>query len=95
MDTDTHTPGPWQIGKDRLSTLDVTTSDGTPIANVDMRVDGSPHYPNARLIAAAPELLAALRATEALLTGQWVGYEADARRAALAQVRAALEKVQL
>lgn len=57
----THTPGPWRITTDFIGVYD---SEARRIANLDS--DGAPDFDvdetlaNARLIAAAPELLVAL-----------------------------------
>ncbi len=57
-----HTPGPWQAN-DQLGTMNVYTQEGVPIAfNTLARTatDPAEAEANARLIAAAPELLAHL-----------------------------------
>ena len=53
-----HTPGPWQvsISDDARIEARITTEDGAPVF-----VGRFVNYDNARLIAAAPDLLAALR----------------------------------
>lgn len=63
-----HTPGPWCLDPLQLGTVgDICTLDGTPIAQAQMRqpmAAGKPddeRQANARLIAAAPDLLDALR----------------------------------
>jgi hypothetical protein len=56
-----HTPAPWLIGEDQCvdeTWSIVTTSGGSIIANVNDRHD---RLANARLIAAAPDMLAALK----------------------------------
>lgn len=55
-----HTPGPWRVGASDRDVYDVATD--KPIAWVNA--------PNARLIAAAPDLLAALEAAWPGLSGQ-------------------------
>jgi hypothetical protein len=58
----THTPGPWRVVTDprKSSKLPlIATASETPY--VVTAVHGSPREANARLIAAAPELLAALQ----------------------------------
>jgi hypothetical protein len=59
-----YTPGPWHVG---ASDRDVYDVDGEPIAFVNA--------PNARLVAAAPDLLAALEdavgALDACEWGEW------------------------
>ena len=60
-----HTPGPWKIGGTRIS---VYTQDGLTIATAK-RYDGLAANANARLIAAAPELLKACKAALFELSG--------------------------
>ena len=65
MSAHSFTPGPWLIGE--AQSIDetwsiVTTSGGSIIANVNDRHD---RLSNARLISAAPDLLAALRLHQA------------------------------
>ena len=59
-----HTPGPWrvQIG-DEPGEWDVTTDEDEPwfICTCHDGIDGNPQRANAKLIAAAPDLLAALK----------------------------------
>jgi hypothetical protein len=56
--TTKHTPGPWVIGKRDHDVVMVDTASGTAICDVYGESDDRPA--NARLIAAAPDLLAAL-----------------------------------
>lgn len=81
-----HTPRPWLA--ERGGTI---SADGRVIATVSM---GMQH--NAALIAAAPDLLAALRAFEAFAAKQeWEELHPEQNRPKLlAQARAALAKVQ-
>ena len=60
MSTDTHTPGPWAVDNQYIHGPD-------GIRFLAVAGDGAGQA-NARLIASAPELLAALEATEAKLT---------------------------
>ena len=53
-----HTPGPWVIGKQDHDVVMVDTTSGTAIC--DVYVDSDERPANARLIAAAPDLVAAL-----------------------------------
>jgi len=59
-----HTPGPWTIGRDCLpggpSFMAIHSSDRAATAICSMRVNVPEVAANARLIAAAPDLLAAL-----------------------------------
>ena len=62
--TTQHTPGPWVVDPD-TATATVRSASGTSVARC-YRGDE-----DARLIAAAPELLAALRAIQARIKGVW------------------------
>lgn len=71
MSTSKHTPGPWAIRLGQ-SVVEIRTTAGLPIAQTT-----SGHYwqnfgpeaeANARLIAAAPDMLEALRHAEAILS---------------------------
>lgn len=55
-----HTPGPWKCRKD-INGLTVFDSQGMALANCVFQI-GDEEKANARLIAAAPELLEALKA---------------------------------
>ena len=59
MHTHTHTPGPWHAGK-RAGNPAIYSQDGAEIAEV-LHVLNDDWQGNARLIAAAPDLLAAVR----------------------------------
>lgn len=76
MNTDKHTPGPWGIEQTRMRNwIGPMRSDGIKVSEIvtsterEGLIDSARERndANARLIAAAPELLAALRATEAML----------------------------
>lgn len=57
--TTPHTPGPWKVDED--APVIVSAQDGTDIAIASGRAErGTVQEANARLIAAAPEMLAAL-----------------------------------
>ena len=80
-----HTPGPWAIGLQvDNERAQIITADGEHLCYVEQY----PVLPNARLVAAAPDLLAALEALE--------GYAADCafdlgeRPACLTVARAAI-----
>jgi hypothetical protein len=60
-----HTPGPWHIGR-RTRNPAIYSHDGAEIAEM-LTVTNDDWRDNARLIAAAPDLLAALERAEALL----------------------------
>lgn len=53
-----HTPGPWRIGDKPYRIVD---GEGRGVAEACYRTEGSYDDVNARLIAAAPDLLAALK----------------------------------
>lgn len=56
-----HTPGPWQEGESHESKVDIISEKFVLIATVKGGIASSaPKNANARLIAAAPDLLAAL-----------------------------------
>jgi hypothetical protein len=82
-----HTLGPWMIGEDQ--SVDetwsiVTTSGGSIIANVNDRHD---RRANAHLIAAAPDLLAALIEAADPIGGYMHGPALERARAAIAKAR--------
>ena len=54
-----HTPGPWSVGDDAGNGV-VPLAD-VPVPDVVVAMLPSTHHANARLIAAAPDLLAALK----------------------------------
>jgi hypothetical protein len=67
MSAATHTPGPWRIGGDCDGFAWVVAPDGRSVANIEdgsfarrVRFEAQTVKANAALIAAAPELLAAL-----------------------------------
>jgi hypothetical protein len=66
-----HTPGPWYAEEADAAVPVCSESDGRLVAYVDytkVRTDAAEYAANARLIAAAPELLEALRVAANLLT---------------------------
>ena len=67
----THTPGPWRVGR-KLSNCVVVTAEGKDIGTVSINkyTDNAINEANARLIATAPELLAALKTLVGLLDVQ-------------------------
>ena len=67
-----HTPGPWHVGG--IADSIVYAADGFAVANANVYHNShGPHETgaNARLIAAAPDMLAALEAIEARISGIW------------------------
>lgn len=79
-----HTPGPWDYDMGDFSIY--ALNDGTPIAAIDNEQHGN--EADAQLIAAAPELLAALEYAEGALIGR------GATLRELAVVRAAINKAE-
>ena len=91
MKTTTHTPGPWRVAK-HDSLKDVRHIDAGPHGyerDTLAIVQGKRSESNARLIAAAPELLSAL---EALLEQADLGEVDDETRPIVEQARAAIAK---
>lgn len=85
-----HTPGPWRVGDAGHTVFGPRKPDATLPVIIAQRLDS---IANARLIAAAPELLAALTA---LANREWSGEEKSWRTEALEMrdfARAALAKV--
>jgi hypothetical protein len=85
-----HTPGPWAI-LDRSEDSRTHISNGAHIVCTlgTTRTDGSPnHSPNARLIAAAPDLLQAVKDFLLLATlHDWEGAAIDNAREALRKAK--------
>lgn len=77
--TQTHTPGPWVVA--RGDSVYARRGDGIPLApiadcNTSRTVTAADRAANAALIAAAPELLAALRALLPVIDKAWE-YDGD------------------
>lgn len=90
MATQNHTPGPWSV--DLSNRNSVTVRDNNyPVA--EMWLSDGRHHANARLIAAAPELLEALQLLDQAHNGPWDGAEQE-RYIAIAndKARAAIAK---
>jgi hypothetical protein len=89
-DTVKHTPGPWQIEgryEGDLGALYLSTMHPMPIFELQPLVGSRDvHLANARLIAAAPDLL------EALMELRFVGNDMEKRRKARAKADAAIDK---
>lgn len=96
-----HTPGPWSAIQPRPELLVICTEvDGDGIAEVDELWNRDEWLANARLIAAAPELLEALVALDTLIDFEesakdgehsWFD-DASAINAAMEKARAAIAK---
>jgi hypothetical protein len=93
-----HTPGPWTDESGDGSKWGVFDADGRAVALaqqiVSLRVDvyQAERTANARLIAAAPELLAALVAMNALAKGPSAGVTQAQKREAIAAAESAIAK---
>ena len=83
----THTPGPWRIGDAGNTVFGPKTDRPSPQTIATLGVID--HAANARLIAAAPEMLDALRAVWAEADGDWKSEHPTA-----ALVRAAIAKAE-
>jgi hypothetical protein len=81
MKTSKHTPGPWGISASTGQFLISQRDTGKIIANTRPR-SNEQDFNNARLIAAAPELLEALEACVAYFDGNCVDVECDSIKAA-------------
>ena len=96
-----HTPGPWRVRKDgsgRLARVSDETHEFDCVVTPSLHRDAELMEANARLIAAAPELLAALRSCEETLR-EYTSHEGlprtGAKRAdAIDAARAAIEKAE-
>lgn len=73
-----HTPGPWiaiRSGAGFISSIQVVTEDQQfPIAGVWVQLD-RPDLDNGNIIAAAPEMLAIIKAFVAMIEDSMAGYE--------------------
>lgn len=86
-----HTPGPWKVSSYGTPHLKVFANDGAHVASVNYGdVDMNTQAANARLIAAAPELLEALSA----MVHAYTSTDGNAQCAALAKAEAAFRKAQ-
>lgn len=90
-----HTPGPWQHGEPTFAVPDrfVRTADGQVIAYCDGPLDVA--KANAKVIAALPELLEALRTIEAHCEHAWVEGPNNVRVLLLGAAQAAITKAEL
>lgn len=86
-----HTPGPWHSGTDRNGAPFVIAGGVEKIANCWHPVSGD-GYANARLIAAAPDLLEAARAAYKVIDILWVSHHANRSDDALEKLRAAIDR---
>jgi hypothetical protein len=92
-----HAPGPWRVTRTERGDVWIHDRDGNLIADV---MSDAPHEPNAELLAAAPELLAACREIRRDLVGaekllDAMGLEqSDRGREILNLVEAAIRKAE-
>jgi hypothetical protein len=88
-----HTPGPWQYAFEGGTVAFIVESDGTTVAKLSTTENSTAHSAlpaNARLIAAAPDLLAHLEFAVKLLEGISIlgaTAQVDAMRAVIAKAR--------
>ena len=86
-----HTPGPWSVGREGWKHQSVYSASGRFLADVSLFYDDA--EANARLIAAAPDLLEALQLLDQAHNGPWTGPEQLGYiRIAEEKARAALAK---
>ena len=96
MSEQKHTPGPWVLEvtgwqDDRLPDFHQVRGDhGKEIA--DVHIHSAEMFANARLIAAAPEMLAALRSACAMLSEPVIRDRRNSDPAALIMIRSAIAK---
>ena len=83
-----HTPGPWHVTGDEHGTM-ITDNTGEQIALWPQQGGTVEQCANAALIAAAPELLAALKVCESVLRIQGYVNAADIAQAAIAKATGA------
>jgi hypothetical protein len=94
----THTPGPWYCHDDGFVYSEATDANGTPYRICDPHCDEGPdpdeREANARLIAASPDLLAALKEMYALYAdhAQYDDSEEQHEVKAIGQAREAIAK---
>lgn len=92
MSAGTHTPGPWRVGP--VDDTIVTDAAGKEVAAIDGDYNSPDEWPrmeaNARLIAAAPELLGALKVILEVheAVGAGMSYSGHMARAAIAKAEA-------
>ena len=89
-----HTPGPWQISSTDSSEIETAQGEILLVCRLSEDGDGNENPADARLIASAPDLLAALEAAEKLLTDftQDSNAEGDSFVSTRNQLRAAIAK---
>ena len=87
------TPGPWRVSADDPGLVETTIGS---LFIADCNTASEADFANASLIAAAPDMLAALVRCEAFLAGFWVACadkQEGVSRPLLSDVRAALSRV--
>lgn len=92
-----HTPGPWRVRKDgsgRLARVSDETHEFDCVVTPSLHRDAELMEANARLIAAAPELLSALKTIAGVVGDQLAEEHDDGSLYALAIALAAIEKAE-
>lgn len=95
MSEQKHTPGPWRTGGTNNGRSDWVFADGQAVADCEFLNDDRINLANARLIAAAPDMLEAL--TQCVLQLQYLADkfgETGTGAAVLARVIAVIEKAE-
>ena len=90
-----HTPGPWNCNRSSASGYDIVCSENSPtdVCVISRRDKTTGEIDaNARLIAAAPELLAALETAYMALIGYLPAHRNDVTDAAIGAASAAITK---
>ncbi len=93
--TTTHTPGPWQYTFEGGTVAFIVEADGTTVAKLSTTENSTAHSAlpsNARLIAAAPELLAALQEVTRCLAWHAQEHPVGMDCVAVAKARAAIAR---
>ncbi|RRV80383.1 hypothetical protein [Stutzerimonas stutzeri] len=85
-----HTPGPWSIDKEERWVIHEPEGKSGTLVVPEIYLDDDEAIANARLIAAAPELLAALESAQMALMGYT--HQNAVTLAALEKARAAIAK---
>lgn len=86
-----HTPGPWEFcGNDSLPILHVYAPDHRNVFNGERPLEEQ--EANARLTAAAPDLLEAAKRAEKVIDILWVSHHSSRADPALEELRAAIRK---
>lgn len=85
-----HTPGPWEVGSTIESDTQAIIHDGDSVLAILTTIPPNPA--NARIIAAAPDLLEALRKMADMVEAEVLGPEWAWAHEIIAEARAAIAK---